>query len=138
MRAALLEEGGKPLTIVDDIDIADPGLGEVIVRVSHCGLCHSDVGQVDGTYQPRVPIIVGHEAAGVVEAVGPGVTRVSPGDTVMLTPCPPCGHCYWCTSAASAASASTQGQHRRGRRSPSGGTRLSSRRNEVVYRGASG
>jgi len=132
MRAALLEEGGKPLTIVDDIDIADPGLGEVIVRVSHCGLCHSDVGQVDGTYQPRVPIIVGHEAAGVVEAVGPGVTRVSPGDTVMLTPCPPCGHCYWCVrgehsicvNSSSIGSATF----------PDGGTRLS-RRNEVVYRG---
>src|SRR5580692_11186860 len=132
MRAALLEESGKPLVIVDDIDIADPGIGEVIVRVSHCGLCHSDVSQIDATYQPRVPVIVGHEAAGVVEAVGPGVTRVSPGDTVMLTPCPPCGHCYWCVRGehsicvnSSSIGAATF---------PDGGTRLS-RRNEVVYRG---
>ena len=132
MRAALLEESGKPLTIVDDIDIADPGIGEVIVRVSHCGLCHSDVSQIDATYQPRVPVIVGHEAAGVVEAVGPGVTRVAPGDTVMLTPCPPCGQCYWCVrgehSICVNSGAIATGAF------PDGGTRLS-RRNEVVYRG---
>jgi len=132
MRAALLEESGKPLTIVDDIDIAEPGLGEVIVRVSHCGLCHSDVSQMDGTYQPRVPVILGHEAAGVVEAVGLGVSRVSPGDTVMLTPCPPCGHCYWCVrgehSICVNASAIGSGTF------PDGGTRLS-RHGELVYRG---
>ena len=94
MLAAILEAPGKPLVVADDIDIDAPEAGEVLVKVHYCGLCHSDVTVVNGT--PPVPIIVGHEAAGVVEAVGPGVTRVKPGDAVMLTPCPPCGHCYWC------------------------------------------
>jgi S-(hydroxymethyl)glutathione dehydrogenase / alcohol dehydrogenase len=132
MRAALLEASGKPLTIADDIDIEDPGPGEVAVRVSHCGLCHSDVSAMDGTFQPPTPIILGHEAAGVVSAVGAGVTRVAVGDHVMLTPAPPCGHCYWCLRGehsicvnASAISSNTF---------PDGGTRLS-RHGEVVYRG---
>jgi S-(hydroxymethyl)glutathione dehydrogenase / alcohol dehydrogenase len=131
MRAALLEAHGKPLILADDIDIDRPEAGEVLVRVRYCGLCHSDVTVVNGA-APPVPIIVGHEAAGVVEEVGPGVTRVKPGDPVMLTPCPPCGHCYWClrgeqsicvNSGAIAMNAF-----------PDGRTRLS-RHGDVVYRG---
>jgi S-(hydroxymethyl)glutathione dehydrogenase / alcohol dehydrogenase len=132
VRAALLEEHGKPLTLADDIDIDQPEAGEVLVRVRYCGLCHSDVSQADGTFPAPVPVILGHEAAGVVEAVGPGVTRTKPGDSVMLTPCPPCGHCYWClrgeqsicVNSAAITSAAF----------PDGRTRLS-RRGEVVYRG---
>lgn len=132
MRAALLEEPGKPLVIVDDVEIEAPRSGEVLVRVLHCGLCHSDVSQIDGTFSPPVPIILGHEAAGVVEAVGPGVTRVATGDRVMLTPCPPCGACYWCVRAehslcVNASAISTN-------RLPDGTTRLS-RAGETVYRG---
>jgi len=96
MRAALLEAHGKPLAVVGDLDIAAPRAGEVLVRVSHCGVCHSDVSQADGTYQPPVPVVLGHEAAGVVVEVGPGVTMVSLGQKVLLTPCPPCNRCYWC------------------------------------------
>src|SRR4029077_6848914 len=95
LRAALLEETGKPLAVVDDIDIDEPEEGEGLVRGSPCGVCHSDV-TVAGSPTSPTPLIVGHEAAGSVEAVGPGTTRVKPGDSVMLTPCPPCGHCYWC------------------------------------------
>jgi Zn-dependent alcohol dehydrogenase len=131
MLAALLEAPGKPLVLVDDIDIDGPEAGEVLVRAHYCGLCHSDVSVISGTYA-AAPIIVGHEAAGVVEAVGPGVTRVKPGDPVMLTPCPPCGSCYWCLRGehsicvnANAISANTF---------PDGRTRLS-RRGETVYRG---
>jgi S-(hydroxymethyl)glutathione dehydrogenase / alcohol dehydrogenase len=96
MRAAVLETYGQPLQIVDDVDIEPPHAGEVQVRVRHCGVCHSDLSIVDGTLPAPIPTVLGHEAAGVVEAVGEGVTMVEPGDHVVLTPCPPCGVCYYC------------------------------------------
>ena len=73
-------------TIVDDIDIEDPRAGEVLVRVSHCGVCHSDLSLANGTFPVMAPTVLGHEAAGVVEAVGPGVTELAAGDKVVLTP----------------------------------------------------
>ena len=99
MRAALLETSIEPagvLTVVDDIDIADPGPGEVRVRVTHCGVCHSDLGIVDGTFPNFGAIVLGHEAAGIVDAVGAGVTALQPGDKVVLTPVAACDECYWC------------------------------------------
>lgn len=96
MRAAVLEEAGKPLVIADDIDIADPGPGQVRVAVAHCGVCHSDLSVVNGSFPAEMPIVLGHEAAGIVESVGAGVTKLAKGDPVVLTPCPPCGTCYWC------------------------------------------
>ncbi|MDP6977533.1 MAG: Zn-dependent alcohol dehydrogenase [Myxococcota bacterium] len=96
MRAALLEAPGKPLTIVDDIEIRAPRAGEVRVEVKHCGLCHSDLSIMNGSFPAGMPIVLGHEAAGIVESVGEGVTHLSPGDHVVLSPCPPCGKCYWC------------------------------------------
>ena len=97
MRAALLEEQSKPLNLVDDFEVIDPGPGQVRVQVKHCGICHSDLGIIDAE-NPAVglPVVLGHEAAGVVESVGAGVASVAPGDRVVLTPCPPCGGCYWC------------------------------------------
>jgi Zn-dependent alcohol dehydrogenase len=97
MRAALLERAGEPLKIVDDVDIIEPRAGEVRVRVKYCGLCHSDLGMADGS-SPIVefPIILGHEAAGIVESVGPGVSHLAAGDHVVLTPVPACGQCYYC------------------------------------------
>ena len=96
MRAALLEASEKPLAIVDDVDIEDPRAGEVRVRVSHCGVCHSDLSLVNGTFPFVAPTVLGHEAAGVVDAIGAGVTSVVPGDKVVLTPIPVCNACYWC------------------------------------------
>lgn len=96
MRAAVLTEAGKPLAIVDDVEIADPKPGHVRVRVKHCGVCHSDLSIVDGVFPSPTPIVLGHEAAGVVDAVGPDVTSLAPGDHVVLTPVPPCGACYFC------------------------------------------
>jgi len=96
MRAALLEAPGQAIVLSDDVDIEDPRAGEVRVRITHCGACHSDLSIVDGTFPSALPIILGHEAAGVVDAVGDGVTSLAPGDPVVLTPAPPCGHCYWC------------------------------------------
>src|SRR5689334_22512916 len=96
MRAAVLEAAEKPLAIVDDVDIEDPRVGEVRVRVSHCGVCHSDLSLANGTYPFMAPVVLGHEAAGVVEAIGAGVTSVVPGDKVVLTPISMCNACYWC------------------------------------------
>jgi len=96
MRAALLETPGKPLAIVDDVEIRAPRSGEVRVEIQHCGLCHSDLSIIDGVFPSGLPIVLGHEAAGVVESVGEGVHHLEPGDPVVLTPCPPCGKCYWC------------------------------------------
>ena len=96
MRAALLEASNKPLEVVSDIDIEDPRAGEVLVRVSHCGLCHSDLSLTDGRFPVMAPTVLGHEAAGVVEAVGPDVTELAVGDKVVLSPIAACNACYWC------------------------------------------
>ena len=96
MRAALLEASEKPLEVVSDIDIDDPRAGEVLVRVSHCGVCHSDLSLVNGTFPVMAPTVLGHEAAGVVEAIGPDVTELAVGDKVVLSPIAVCNKCYWC------------------------------------------
>lgn len=132
MRAAILDAPGASLTIYDDVEAEAPHAGEVAVRVSHCGICHSDLHLIDGGMPPMTPLVLGHEAAGVVEAVGPGVTRLAVGDHVVLTPCPPCGHCYWCLrgehSICTNSLALATSMH------PDGGTRLS-RGGQTVYRG---
>ena len=98
MRAAVLEEFGKPLS-VQDVDIADPKAGEVLVAVKACGVCHTDLytasGADPGGY---VPCVLGHEGAGVVEKVGDGVTSLKPGDHVVTLFSPECGECVHCTS----------------------------------------
>jgi len=132
MRAAIFEAPGEPFRVVDDLEVEAPGPGEVAVRVTHCGVCHSDLSLVDGAMPAMTPIVLGHEAAGVVEAVGLGVTRLAVGDHVVLTPCPPCGHCYWCLrgefSICTNSLALATSTH------PDGGTRLS-RQGATVYRG---
>ena len=95
MRAAVLEGEGK--LEVGPVDIEDPRPGEVLVKVTDCGVCHSDLSAIDGSFPAPTPSVLGHEAAGVVEAVGPGVTHLRPGDKAVLTPLPSCGHCYFCT-----------------------------------------
>lgn len=93
--AALLEEQGAPLHL-DTVELADPGPGQVRVEIAHCGLCHSDVTIADGTAPAPMPVVLGHEACGVVAELGPGVTSLAVGDHVMLTPIPPCHRCHWC------------------------------------------
>ena len=95
MRAAVLEADGK--LAVGQVEIEDPRPGEVLVRVTDCGVCHSDLSSLDGSFPAPTPTVLGHEAAGIVEAVGPGVTRLRAGDKAVLTPLPPCGRCYFCT-----------------------------------------
>ena len=96
MRAALLRESGRPIEIRNDLVAIEPRAGEVRVRVKYCGLCHSDLGFVTGKTPLIGPQVPGHEAAGVVESLGSGVTHLQVGDHVVLTPAAPCGQCYYC------------------------------------------
>jgi S-(hydroxymethyl)glutathione dehydrogenase / alcohol dehydrogenase len=96
MRAALFTEVGAPVEIVDDIVLDPPRADEVRVRVVACGVCHSDVSIVNGTFPAMGPTIAGHEAAGVVVEVGDAVGSLAVGDHVVLTPNAACGHCAYC------------------------------------------
>lgn len=87
---------GEPELEVGDIEVAEPGPGQVRVEVHYCGICHSDYTVLEGDFG-QAPMVLGHEAAGVVDAVGAGVTSLQPGDRVVLTPIATCGRCYWCT-----------------------------------------
>jgi S-(hydroxymethyl)glutathione dehydrogenase / alcohol dehydrogenase len=131
MKAALLDAPNSPLKIVD-VDIQAPGPGYVRVAVKYCGCCHSDLSVIDGAFPAPMPIVLGHEAAGIVDALGPGVRGLAVGDPVVLTPCPPCGSCYWCvrgewSSCVNSRSIITN-------QFPDGSTGLS-RNGQVVYRG---
>lgn len=98
MRAAVLEDFGQPL-VVQDVDIADPKAGEVLVKVKACGVCHTDLYTASGADPSGyAPCVLGHEGAGIVEAVGPGVTSVAPGDHVVTLFSPECGECAHCKS----------------------------------------
>ncbi|MFR0353260.1 Zn-dependent alcohol dehydrogenase [Streptomyces sediminimaris] len=94
MRGVLFD--GKRVEVVDDLRVRDPGPGEVLVAISAAGLCHSDLSVVDGTIPFPVPVVLGHEGAGVVEAVGAGVSHVVPGDHVSLSTLANCGTCAEC------------------------------------------
>ncbi|MBD0840220.1 Zn-dependent alcohol dehydrogenase [Streptomyces sp. TRM68416] len=94
MRGVLFD--GKQVRVVDDLEVREPGPGEVRVAVSAAGLCHSDLSVVDGTIPFPVPVVLGHEGAGVVEAVGAGVSHVRPGDHVALSTLANCGTCADC------------------------------------------
>jgi aryl-alcohol dehydrogenase len=89
-------DGTQP-QVVDDLEIREPGPGEVLVAVAAAGLCHSDLSVIDGTIPFPVPVVLGHEGAGVVEEVGSAVTRVSPGDRVALS-YTSCGSCRTCAT----------------------------------------
>lgn len=93
--AAVLERTEGPLEVVE-LELAPPGPGEALVRLHASGVCHSDWNAVDGTAPTRCPAVLGHEGAGVVEAIGAGVTRVRPGDHVALSWAPSCGACEEC------------------------------------------
>ena len=97
MKAALLEAPGTEL-IVEDIDCQEPQAGEVLVRIVASGVCHSDLNVVHGTQTSPLPVVLGHEGAGIVEAIGPNVTRVKVGDHVVLSWVPSCGQCVYCLS----------------------------------------
>ena len=99
-RAAILRDVHQPFEIVE-LDLDEPKAGEVLIRFTAAGLCHSDEHLRHGDIVPRFPIVGGHEGAGVIEAVGPGVTRLQPGDHVICSFLPVCGHCRWCSTGHS-------------------------------------
>lgn len=95
MRAAVLRELNGPLS-VEDVELAEPGTGEVAVRLAASGVCHSDWNVITGATPNPLPAVLGHEGAGVVEQVGDSVTGVSAGDHVVLSWLPSCGACFFC------------------------------------------
>lgn len=97
VRAAVLRAAGTPLT-VEEVIVDSPGPREVLIRTAACGVCRSDLHFVDGAFPHPVPTVPGHEAAGVVEAVGDGVVTVKPGDHVVTFFTVFCGACEFCTS----------------------------------------
>ena len=102
-RAAILHELGLPQPYaqsrplrIEEIEFDSPGPGEVVVKISSAGLCHSDLSNLNGTMPKETPLALGHEAAGVVEEVGAGVTYVKPGDHVLFAFVAMCGECAMC------------------------------------------
>src|SRR3954462_1788253 len=103
MRAAVLDKMGsappyavsKPLTIAT-VDLAPPGYGEVLLKIAAAGLCHSDLSVINGDRPRPMPMALGHEAAGIVEELGEGVTDLQVGDHVVVVFVPSCGHCAPC------------------------------------------
>ncbi|MEN0139505.1 MAG: Zn-dependent alcohol dehydrogenase [Rhodococcus sp. (in: high G+C Gram-positive bacteria)] len=96
IRAAVLNTARGTLDI-EELTLADPGPDEVLVRIRYAGLCHSDLHEIDGTFPTTLPILLGHEASGVVEKVGTRVSGIVPGDHVVTCLSVFCGHCRYCT-----------------------------------------
>ena len=95
MKAAVFHAPNTPLTI-EDVEIDNPGPREVLIRTKVAGLCHSDLHFIEGKYPTPVPIVLGHESAGIVEKVGSDVTYLKPGDSVITCLSVFCGHCEFC------------------------------------------
>jgi alcohol dehydrogenase len=106
--AVLYEMGASPpyaesLPLqVQEITLTGPGPGEVLVEVAGAGLCHSDLSVVDGSRPRQMPMVMGHEASGIVREVGSAVSEFAPGDHVVFSFVPVCGHCHFCTSGRGA------------------------------------
>lgn len=96
-KAAVVYETGKPIEI-EELTLDKPREGEVLIRYTHAGLCHSDVHIAHGDLEARLPMVLGHEGAGIIEEVGPGVTRVKVGDHVVCSFIPNCGTCRYCAN----------------------------------------
>jgi S-(hydroxymethyl)glutathione dehydrogenase/alcohol dehydrogenase len=93
--AAVCRSFGRPLSI-EEIEIAEPGPGEVLVKLAACAICHSDISYVDGAWGGDLPAVYGHEAAGIVERVGAGVSNLKSRDHVVVTLIRSCGRCISC------------------------------------------
>ncbi|NYI44317.1 S-(hydroxymethyl)glutathione dehydrogenase/alcohol dehydrogenase [Nocardioides aromaticivorans] len=96
-KAAVVYQTGKPIEI-EELTLDKPREGEVLIRYTHAGLCHSDVHIAHGDLEARLPMVLGHEGAGIIEEVGPGVTRVKVGDHVVCSFIPNCGTCRYCAN----------------------------------------
>src|SRR3954469_24501835 len=124
IRAAVLEEFAKPL-VVQEVDLDGPGPGEVLVRLHACGVCHTDMYTASGADPSGyAPTVLGHEGAGVVEAIGDGVTSLAVGDHVVTLFSPQCGECEHCRSPKTNLCLAIREQQNQGYL-PDGTTRLS-------------
>jgi S-(hydroxymethyl)glutathione dehydrogenase/alcohol dehydrogenase len=124
VRAAVLEDFGHPLA-VQEIDLAEPNVGEVLVRLVACGVCHTDLYTASGADPSGyAPTVLGHEGAGVVERVGDGVTSVASGDHVVTLFSPQCRECVHCLSLRTNLCLAIREQQNKGFL-PDGTTRLS-------------
>ena len=132
MRAAVLEEFGEPL-VVQEVELADPAPGEVLVRLVACGVCHTDLYTASGDDPSGyAPAVLGHEGAGVVERVGKGVSSVAPGDHVVTLFSPQCGECVHCRSPRTNLCLAIREQQNKGYL-PDGTTRLSRGGEEIRH-----
>src|SRR5471030_582606 len=126
IRAAVLEEFGAPL-VVQELSLAEPRAGEVLVRLAACGVCHTDLYTASGADPSGyAPTVLGHEGAGVVERVGEDVTSLAPGDHVVTLFSPQCKECVHCRSDRTNLCLAIREQQNKGYL-PDGTTRLASR-----------
>jgi len=124
MRAAVLEEFGEPLA-VQEVELAEPRTGEVLVRLAACGVCHTDLYTASGADPSGyAPTVLGHEGAGVVEQVGPDVRSLAPGDHVVTLFSPQCGECIHCLDPRTNLCLAIREQQNKGFL-PDGSTRIS-------------
>src|SRR2546428_4845127 len=97
VRAAVLESYSSKLS-VENVELGEPRMGEVLVKMISASICHTDIGGIQGHYEMlKLPVILGHEGAGIVESVGAGVTKVKPGDHALISVvvhCNRCSNCY--------------------------------------------
>ncbi len=100
MKAAVCRAFGAPLSI-EEVSLRDPAGSEVLVKIAACAICHSDIHYIDGAWGGTLPAVYGHEAAGIVEKVGPQVATTAPGDRVVVTLLRSCGHCRYCAAGNS-------------------------------------
>ncbi len=94
-KAVIVREWNKPLS-VEEVEVESPRRGEVMVKIAACGVCHSDLSAANGTIPMPPPLVIGHEAAGVIEEVGEGVDDIAVGDHVVIVWIPMCGKCRYC------------------------------------------
>lgn len=95
IKAAVCRAFGQPL-VIEQVELADPGPGEITVDVRACAICHSDISYAEGAWGGGLPAVYGHEAAGIVSRVGDGVATFAPGDHVLVTLIRSCGSCHYC------------------------------------------
>src|SRR5258705_8789303 len=130
IQAAVLWEQGQPLS-VEAAELDSPGPGEVLVEIKAAGVCHSDLHPARGDWPIKTPLVLGHEGAGIVREVGPSVTKVRPGDHVVLCWAPACGVCPPCREGRSVLCDRAEKTNYRNRL-PSGAARLHARDRDVA------
>ena len=130
-RAAVLWDRGQPLS-VEEVELAPPGPGEVLVEIKAAGVCHSDLHPAHDDWPIRTPIVLGHEGAGIVREIGNGVSRVKPGDHVVLCWAPACGVCPYCQEGRAVLCERLDRTTYRNKL-PSGGTKLRARGQDLAH-----